>query len=189
MWDGKTALKQMHTAALLIKCTGGTAGTHEGNSGPLPLETPVLLPPPPPPRVSEHSEAAWVLAVSQKSGGEGSASGESHFCLHQPQLATNKQVWGPGSAAVLLCFPPSVSGPANEPIRFLPHNRPGADGPTGPLGAASAHWHGCGLGHYLAGAKPIRCPITADNAGAGVSLPTEASLFLSSELGTDVPGA
>lgn len=39
-----------------------------------------------------------------------------------------------------------------------------------------------------AAAKPIRRPITTDDTEVGVSLPTEASLLLSSEPGTDVLG-
>ena len=119
---------------------------------------------PPHPGISEHSEAAWVLAAPQKAGGGG-----TFLSAHQPQLATNMRVWGSGSASVSPCSPCAVSGPTNEPIGFLPHSRAGADGPARPSGALPAHLCGCGLGTLIwQSPSPSGAQVTWDNAEVGV---------------------
>lgn len=175
----------MCTAALLIKCTGAGEAPMSVAPSLFPGDSQV------PPRISERSEAPWGLAAPQKASGEGAASERlTSFCLHQPQLVTNNQVWGLGSASVWLGSAPSVSSPANERISALPHNRPGAGGPAGPAGASPVCSRGRRLGALIR--QPPNPP------GAQLPRTTLRSVFhyplrppcsSPQELGTDVPAA
>lgn len=99
----------------------------------------------------------WVLTRPTKGWGEKDKVWRGSFLsvCTTPQLAASNQVQGPGSASVSLC---SESGPANERIRLLTHNRLGADGL-----ASTLAWMGVRAAGPAA-AKPIRRPITTDDA-------------------------